>query len=87
MSDTPRIRYTPRPDATSESELHALACVYSFVLERHVARTAAAGGFLRSEGGVNGSLTKEPNEDVDSSLMEDPKFGGSQVTGKEESSS
>jgi hypothetical protein len=82
-----RVTYIPRPDATSESELNVLACVYRFVLERNATRAAAAGGFLRLEGGVNGSLTKEPNEGVDSSSMEDPKFGGSQVTSKEESSS
>jgi hypothetical protein len=87
MSDALRIRYIPRTDATSESELHALACVYSFVLERHAARAAAAGCFLRLEGGVNEPLTKESAEDVDSSLTEEPKFGGSQVTSKEESSS
>jgi hypothetical protein len=41
----PRIVYSPRPDATPEHELNALACVYRFVLERHAARTAAAGCF------------------------------------------
>lgn len=76
MSVAPCISYTPRPDATSESELRALACVYRFVLERHVARSAAAGSFrLSPEGGGNGPLTKEPDEDVDSSPMEEPKFG------------
>lgn len=29
------IAYTPRPDATPESELDALAAVYAFVLECH----------------------------------------------------
>ena len=68
-----RITYTPRPDATPESELDALACVYRFVLERHAARAAAAGSFrLSPEGGGNGPLTKETDEDVDSQPIEDP---------------
>ena len=32
MSDTSRIRYTPRADTTPESELDALANAYRFVL-------------------------------------------------------
>jgi hypothetical protein len=68
----PRIVYRPRPDATPESELKALACVYRFVLEWHAARVAAAGSFLKLEGGVNGPLTKETDEDVDSQPIEDP---------------
>jgi hypothetical protein len=84
----PRIVYSPRTDATLENELNALACVYRFVLERHAAKAAAAGSFrLRPEGGVNGPLTKEPDEDVDSSPMEEPKFGGSHVTSREDPSS
>jgi hypothetical protein len=35
MSDTPRIRYTPRPDTTPETELNALAAVYRFILDYH----------------------------------------------------
>ena len=31
-----RIVYTPRPDATPESEVVALASVYRFLLDRHV---------------------------------------------------
>jgi hypothetical protein len=76
--DSPRITYTPRADATSESELNVLACVYRFVLERHATRAAAAESFrLISEGGVDGPLTKEPDEDVDSSPVEEPEFGSS----------
>lgn len=87
MGDS-RIIYIPRPDATPENELNALVCVYRFVLERHAARAAAAGGFrLRPEGGVNGPLTKEPDEDVDSSAVEEPKVGSSHVTSREDSSS
>jgi hypothetical protein len=32
MNDAPRIFYTPRPGATQEAELSALASVYKFVL-------------------------------------------------------
>src|SRR5919112_104276 len=35
MSDTPRIRYTPRPHQTPETELNALAAVYRFILDYH----------------------------------------------------
>ncbi len=31
----PHVSYTPRPDATPEGELAALANVYSFVLQRY----------------------------------------------------
>jgi hypothetical protein len=34
MSDTPRIRYSPRPDATLGTELNALTTVYKFVLSK-----------------------------------------------------
>ena len=88
LNDAPCIIYSPRPDATPETELNALACVYRFVLERQAARTATAGSFrLRLEGGVNGPLTKEPDEDVDSSPVEEPKFGGSHLTSREDPSS
>jgi hypothetical protein len=33
--DSPRIIYTPRPDATPESEATALGAVYKFVLDCH----------------------------------------------------
>lgn len=33
MDDSSRITYTPRPDATPEGELNALAAVYAFVLK------------------------------------------------------
>ena len=66
--NSPRIIYTPRPGTTPESELNVLACVYRFVLERHAVRTAAAQGFrVRLEGGVDETVTKEPDEDVISS--------------------
>jgi len=34
-SDAPRVVYVPRPDATAEREIAALAATYRFVLERH----------------------------------------------------
>ena len=39
-----RIIYTPRADATSESETAALAAVYRFLLDRHVKQEAARPG-------------------------------------------
>jgi hypothetical protein len=36
-----RITYTPRPDATPESELDALVAIYKFVLECHASKKAA----------------------------------------------
>jgi hypothetical protein len=43
VSGRPRIVYTPRPDATPEAELAALATVYAFVMQRHNVRKAAEG--------------------------------------------
>ncbi len=39
-----RIVYTPRADATSESEAVALAAVYRFLLDRHAKKKAAHPG-------------------------------------------
>ena len=36
------VTYTPRPDATPEGELTALAAVYRFILEAHARKKAAA---------------------------------------------
>jgi hypothetical protein len=36
--DNPRITYTPRPDATLEAELNALANIYRYVLFNSQAR-------------------------------------------------
>jgi len=36
-----RLRYSPLPDATPDSELDALAAVYAFVLEAHAKKKAA----------------------------------------------
>ena len=48
MSNT-HLTYTPRPDATPESELDALVAVYKFILQCHESRKAA-------------DLTGDPNE-------------------------
>jgi hypothetical protein len=40
--DNPRITYFPRPDATPEGELAALAAVYAFVIGAHEQKKAAA---------------------------------------------
>jgi hypothetical protein len=37
----PRITYVPRPDATPEAELNALASVYSFILDSRAKKNAA----------------------------------------------
>ena len=34
MTEGPRIVYSPRPDATPEGELNALATVYAFLVNR-----------------------------------------------------
>jgi hypothetical protein len=68
----PEINYRPRPDATPESELDALACVYRFVIGRHAAKTAAAEALrLRLEGGADGTLTNDPNKQVASSRVKE----------------
>jgi hypothetical protein len=37
----PRITYLPRPDATQEAELNALASVYRFILDSSAKKNAA----------------------------------------------
>jgi hypothetical protein len=37
----PRITYVPRPDATQEAELNALASVYRFILDCRAKKNAA----------------------------------------------
>ena len=53
MSSDVRIRYSPLPDATPESELEALVACYSFLIERSENHKAAdhAGG--KERGGDN----------------------------------
>jgi hypothetical protein len=44
---SPRITYTPRPDATPEGEISALAAVYRFILfESRASKEAARPGDL-----------------------------------------
>ena len=38
----PAVVYAPRPDATQEGELNALASVYRFVLDCHAKKNAAS---------------------------------------------
>ena len=61
-SDTaPRIVYVPRPDATAQQEIAALAAAYSFILERHEGKqgTDPGGG---STGRPEGSPEDRPAE-------------------------
>ena len=44
MSSDLRINYLPHPDATPQSELEALTAVYSFLIQSHENRKAAATG-------------------------------------------
>ncbi len=61
MSSDLRISYRPHLDATPEGELEVLAAVYSFLIQRHVNRRAAAsGGCADSRGGEN-NQSKAPS--------------------------
>jgi hypothetical protein len=46
----PRVTYTPRPDATPEGELTALAAVYAFVIQAHEQKKVAATANERRKG-------------------------------------
>jgi hypothetical protein len=66
------IIYRPRPDATPEAELDALAAAYRFVIGRHATKIAAAKGLLlRLEGDADGTLTNDPNKQVASSRVKE----------------
>jgi hypothetical protein len=41
---SPKVAYTPRPDAIPESELSALASVYRFILDCHAKKEATRPG-------------------------------------------
>ncbi len=43
-ASSPRITYTPRPDATPESGARTLAAVYRFILDRHAQKQAVDWG-------------------------------------------
>jgi hypothetical protein len=38
--DSPTVSYAPRPDATQEAELNALAAIYAFLLNKKIAEQA-----------------------------------------------
>jgi hypothetical protein len=63
MSSDLRISYRPRLDATPEAELEVLAAVYSFLIQRHINRRAAAsGGFADNKGkGGESDQSKAPS--------------------------
>jgi hypothetical protein len=56
----PAIRYRPRLDATPEAELEVLAAVYSFVIQRHENRNAAASGGCADNTGGENNQSKAP---------------------------
>jgi hypothetical protein len=62
MSNDLRISYLPLPDATPESELEALAAVYSFLIQSHVNREAATtgGGNDHKKGGEEACMPGPP---------------------------
>ena len=61
MSNNLRISYRPLPDATPQSELEALAAVYSFLIQSHENRKAAAtGGGNDQEKGGEGDCMPGP---------------------------
>lgn len=47
--DGVRVTYTPRPDATPEAELNALAQIYKFVLAKQEAAGRAAPNDVRKD--------------------------------------
>jgi hypothetical protein len=75
MTEDARIVYFPHPDLTPEQEKAVLASVYRFLLERDATRTTAPRRGHPRLGGVDGTWKKEPSGHVDSSPMEEPKFG------------
>lgn len=58
MSDT-RITYAPRPDATAEAELNALAGVYRYILDCHAKKNAAGVTSTNGDDAKKGSLKHE----------------------------
>ncbi len=58
-----RILYTPRPNATPESESNMLAAVYRFTLDCHAKKNAA--GVTSTNGGeAKGSKHDRPNGSI-----------------------
>lgn len=56
-----RILYTPRPDATPEGEVAALASVYRFIIDCREKENAA--GFAQNPGGDDGTTIKGDSAD------------------------
>jgi hypothetical protein len=57
--NSPRITYTPRPDATPEGELSALSAVYKFILDCHERKKAARPGRpVSAKGGSSDSSAR-----------------------------
>jgi hypothetical protein len=61
MSSDLRISYRPHLDATPEAELEVLAAVYSFLIQRHVNRNAAASGGCVDNKGGESDQSKAPS--------------------------
>jgi hypothetical protein len=61
MSSDLHISYRPHLDATPEAELEVLAVVYSFLIQSHVNRTAAASGGCADNKGGESAQSKAPS--------------------------
>ena len=59
MSGAPRITYAPRPDATPEGELNALASVYRFILDCHAKPKAVGVTSTNGDDAMKGPLKHE----------------------------
>lgn len=59
---SPRITYTPHPDATPEAEISALAACYRIILESQSKRDR----LLDKDGPNDGTTTKEDSANVSS---------------------
>jgi hypothetical protein len=57
--DNPRIAYAPRPDATPEGELNALANVYRYVLNKNAAGMTSTNGGDAMKGSRNDRATQQ----------------------------
>ena len=56
----PSIVYTPRPDATPESELSVLANVYAYLIKTHDSKKAAEPAQLRTGKAKNSIEGRSP---------------------------
>jgi hypothetical protein len=55
----PAVIYTPRPDATTETELHVLTNVYAYLIESHRIKKAAKPVQLRTDEAKSSMRRKE----------------------------